>query len=281
VVHERSRSQRTFAVVGPGRAGTTLAVALAARGWSAAAVAGRSIDAPSTVRVAQLLDAAAVEVADAGRDAELVVVATPDAVIAEAAAALAPGARSGALVIHLSGACGLEELDKLRTTRPDVEIGSLHPLQSLPTVELGVERLAGSWCAIDGPLAVERLAVSLGLRPIRVDASQRAQYHAAATVAANHLVALLAQAMRLADAVGVPPAALLPLVRATVDNVEALGAREALTGPVARGDADTVARHLDALAPEERVAYRALAAEALRLTGRDDSELRALLEGAP
>jgi predicted short-subunit dehydrogenase-like oxidoreductase (DUF2520 family) len=279
VVQQHDRSQRTFAVVGPGRAGTTLAVALVARGWSPAAVAGRSIDAPSTIRVAELLGATAAEVADAGRAADLVVVATPDAVIAETAAALAPGVRSGALVVHLSGACGLEELDKLRTIRSDVELGSLHPLQSLPTVELGVERLAGSWCAIDGPPAVERLAVSLGLRPIRVDPSQRAQYHAAATVAANHLVALLAQAMRLADACGVPPAALLPLVRATVDNVDALGTRDALTGPVARGDADTVARHLDALAPEERVAYRALAFEALRLTGRDDPAMRALLGG--
>ena len=120
--------------------------------------------------------------------------------------------RAGALVVHLSGACPLEELDKLHAARPDVEVGSLHPLQSLPSPELGVARLPGSWCAVDGPPSVERLAVSLGLRPFRVPADRRARYHAAATIASNHLVALLGQAARVADAAGVPPEALLPLV---------------------------------------------------------------------
>jgi predicted short-subunit dehydrogenase-like oxidoreductase (DUF2520 family) len=112
-----------------------------------------------------------------------------------------------------------------------------------------------------------------------VPAGARARYHAAATIAANHLVALLAQAMRVADDAGVPPAALLPLVRATVDNVDALGPAGALTGPVARGDADTVARHLDALTDRDAALYRALAREALELSGRDDPALRELLGG--
>jgi predicted short-subunit dehydrogenase-like oxidoreductase (DUF2520 family) len=241
------------------------------------AVAGRKADAPSTVAVAGRLGATAVAVADAGRSADLVLVATPDAAIADAACALAPGLRPGALVVHLSGACPLEELDKLAAERPDVALGALHPLQSLPSVEVGVDRLPGSWCAIEGPPAVERLALTLGLRPFRVEAGQRARYHAAATIASNHLVALLAQARRVADAAGVPAGALLPLVRASIDNVDALGAAGALTGPVARGDVDTVARHLDALPDDERAAYRALATEALRLSGRDDATLRALL----
>jgi predicted short-subunit dehydrogenase-like oxidoreductase (DUF2520 family) len=266
-----------------------LAVALAARGWRPVAVAGRRVDAPSTVAAAARLGAPAVDIADAGRGADLVLVATPDAAIADAALALAGGLQPGALVVHLSGACPLEELEKLHGERPDVEIGALHPLQSLPSVDVGVARLAGSWCAVDGPPALERLAVSLGMRPFRVAAGQRARYHAAATIASNHLVALLGQAVRVADAAGVPPEALLPLVRASVDNVDALGAPDALTGPVARGDADTVARHLETLPPDERAAYRALASEALRLTGRDDTALSAVLdrdsldrtEGAP
>ena len=76
-----------------------------------------------------------------------------------------------------------------------------------------------------------------------------------------------------------PLEALLPLVRASVDNVDALGAPAALTGPVARGDVDTVARHLDALPADERAAYRASAREALRLRGADDAALRSLLDG--
>ncbi len=271
----------SLALVGPGRAGTTLTVALAARGWTPVAVAGRRIDAPSTLAAAERLGAPAVAVADAGREADLVIIATPDAAIADAAVALAGRLRTGALVVHLSGACPLGELGKLQGERPDVETGALHPLQSLPSVDLGLARLPGSWCGVDGPPAVERLALSLGMRPFRVAASQRARYHAAATIASNHLVALLGQAVRVADAAGVPPEALLPLVRASVDNVDALGAADALTGPVARGDADTVARHLATLPSDERAAYRALAAEALRLSGRDDTALREVIGGSP
>jgi len=277
-----SPSQRAFALVGPGRAGTTVALVLAARGFRCVAVAGRAPDAPSTVAVAHRLGAPAVPVRTAGgrgaTPAELVLVATPDAEIAAAAAMLAPSLAPGTLVLHLSGACTLAELDKLRAARPDVAVGSLHPLQSLPSPEVGVERLAGSWCAVDGPEDVEHLARSLGLRPFRVDEDRRITYHAAATIASNHLVALLGQAERIAAEAGVPPEALLPLVRATLDNVEALGAHGALTGPVARGDGDTVARHLEALPERERAAYRALASEALRLTGRDDPALEALLD---
>jgi predicted short-subunit dehydrogenase-like oxidoreductase (DUF2520 family) len=218
-------------------------------------------------------------VADAGRDADLVIVATPDAVIADTAAALAPSLRAGALVVHLSGACPREELDKLHAALPDVEVGALHPLQSLPSPEVGLQRLPGSWCAVEGPPSVERLALSLGLRPFRVAPGDRARYHAAATIASNHLVALLGQAARVADAAGVPPEALLPLIRASVDNVDALGPAGALTGPVARGDGDTVARHLEALSPDDASTYRVLAREALALSGRDDPALRELLDG--
>jgi predicted short-subunit dehydrogenase-like oxidoreductase (DUF2520 family) len=271
-------TQRAFALVGPGRAGTTIALALRARGWRATGVAGRAIDAPNVLAAAERLSAPACEISDVARDADVVIVATPDAAIATTSAALAPGLRTGALVLHLSGACTLAELDKLRLERPDVEIGSLHPLQSFPSAEIGVTRLPGSWCAVDGSDDVERIAVSLGLRPFRIDDGRRAAYHATATVASNHLVALMGQVARLAEAAGVPPAALLPLVRSTLDNVDAHGPAGALTGPIRRGDVDTVARHLAALPPDEQRAYRALAEQALRLTDRDDPELRDLLE---
>jgi predicted short-subunit dehydrogenase-like oxidoreductase (DUF2520 family) len=260
---------RAFALVGPGRAGTAVALALAGRGWQPVAVAGRSLDAPSTRAVAARLAAPAVEVADAGREAEVVLVATPDAAIAETACALAPTLRAGALVVHLSGASTLHELDGVLLARPDVEVCSLHPLQSLPSADVGAERLAGSWCAIDGSPRVERLALTLGMRPFRVDAADRVRYHAAACVASNHLVALLGQVERLAAHTGVPFEAFLPLVRGTVENIETLGPAAALTGPVARGDHETVSRHVDALPDDERDAYRALVIEAERLAGHD------------
>jgi predicted short-subunit dehydrogenase-like oxidoreductase (DUF2520 family) len=272
-------AQRGLALVGPGRAGTSIARALVARGWSAVAVAGRDPASRSVRGVAAQLGGECRAVSDVGRGAQLVVIATPDAAIADAARALAPGLEPGALVVHLSGACTLDELDKLVQLRPDVRVGSLHPLQSLPSPDVGVTRLAGSWCAVDGPADVERLAVSVGMRPFRVAEGHRAAYHATACVASNHLVALLGQAVRLADGAGIPPEALLPLVRATVDNVEALGTRAALTGPVARGDVDTVVRHLDALPADERATYRELARSALRLSGRDDDALAQVLGG--
>jgi predicted short-subunit dehydrogenase-like oxidoreductase (DUF2520 family) len=269
---------KAFALVGPGRAGTTLAVAMKTRGWTPVAVAGRAPDAPSVRAAAALLDAPARDVETVADGADVVLVATPDAAIADAAAAVAPGLREGALVLHLSGVCTLDELGKLRTARPDVHVGSLHPLQSLPSVDAGIARLPGSWCAVSGPDDVERLAISLGMRPFRVADEQRVAYHAAATIASNHVVALLAQAARVAERAGVPEAAFWPLVQATLDNVGELGPRAALTGPVARGDVDTVVRHLDALPAEERHAYRALAEQARRLAGRDDDALRAALE---
>ena len=271
-------TQRAFALVGPGRAGTTLAVAMSARGWTLRAVAGREPDSASVLAAAASFGVPACDITRVGADADVVLVATPDAAIADAAAATAPGLRAGALVLHLSGACTLDELAKLHVARPDVRLGSLHPLQSLPSADVGVARVPGSWCAVAGPPDVERLAVSLGMRPFFVSDADRVAYHAAATIASNHVVALLAQAGRVADAAGVPSAALVPLVRATLDNVEMLGSRAALTGPVARGDVDTVRRHLDALPADERDAYRALAEQARRVVGRDDPALRAALE---
>jgi predicted short-subunit dehydrogenase-like oxidoreductase (DUF2520 family) len=269
---DASSPPRAFALVGPGRAGTAVALALAARGWQPVAVAGRSLDAPSTWAAAARLAAPAVVVADAGREADVVVIATPDAAIANVATALAPSLRAGALVVHLSGASTLHELDGVLLARPDVEVGSLHPLQSLPSADVGRRRLAGSWCAVDGSPRVEKIALTLGMRPFRVDAAHRVRYHAAACVASNHLVALLGQVERLAAHAGVPFEALLPLVRGTVENVDELGPAAALTGPVARGDDATIARHVDALPYDERDGYEALVREARRLAGQSDAE---------
>jgi predicted short-subunit dehydrogenase-like oxidoreductase (DUF2520 family) len=268
--------ERTVALVGPGRAGRVVARALADRGARVLAVAGRSPEAESTRVLAAELGARAVTVEDAGRDAELVVIATPDAVIESVAARVAPNLRDGALVIHLSGARGLDALALLATARPDVRIGALHPLQTLTEVSTPAE-LTGAWAAVAGPTAVTELAQELGLHPFVVDDAHRATYHAAACVASNHLVALLGQAERLAAEAGVPFEALARLVHASVDNACAFGPAAALTGPVARGDLATIAAHLEALPPEERPAYRALAAEALRLAGRTDDALEAML----
>jgi predicted short-subunit dehydrogenase-like oxidoreductase (DUF2520 family) len=102
-------------------------------------------------------------------------------------------------------------------------------------------------------------------RLVEVDDADRTTYHAAAVMASNHLVALLGAVERVAAQAGVPLDAFLDLVRGTVDNVAVLGPEGALTGPVARGDWDTVARHLAALPESERGTYQAMTDAAERL----------------
>lgn len=265
-----------FGLVGPGRAGTAVAEALVRAGWRAATVAGRSPQSRSVVQVAARLGARAVEVGEAGRGVRVVVIATPDGSVSATASALGPALNPQALVVHLAGALGLEVYDDLVARRPDVRVAAVHPLQTLPGEPGDAARLAGAWFAVEGDPHARLIVEAVGGRAFAV--TDRALYHAAACVASNHLVALLGQVERLATAASVPVEAFGPLVDTTLANALRMGAAGALTGPVARGDATTVARHLDALPAGERPTYLALAREAARLAGRTgDPGLDALL----
>ena len=264
---------RSVAIVGPGRAGRTVGAALRRSGWSVDAVAGRSVAGRSTVAAAAALDATARTVDDAARGVDVVIIATPDASIVTVAESAVGAAAPGALVVHLAGSLGLDVFDAAAGRRPDVRFAALHPLVSIPTPDAA--HLSGGWCAVAGDPDVYELADALGLEPFLVPSGERARYHATASIAANHVVALMGQVERIAHIVGVPRGALYPLVRGVLDNCEEIGPRDALTGPVMRGDGATVDAHLAALPPEERDLYRALAAEALRLSERDDPELAA------
>src|SRR5260370_5905827 len=186
-----------FALLGPGRAVSAASVALVRAGRRCVGVAGRDRNAPSTRHVAARLDAPPTTLSAAVVHADLIVVATPDRTLNAVAASLAPIVAEGALVVHLSGARGVDALTPIVTTRADVQVGALHPLQTL-TGEDAAEDLRGAWAAVAGPDAFTDLAVELGLRPFTVPDARRAAYHAAAAVASNHLVALLGQVERLA-----------------------------------------------------------------------------------
>lgn len=233
-----------FRIIGAGRAGGSLGLALARAGWERHPDLGRGDD-PT----------------DAADDVDLLVIAAPDASVREIATAVRPDPRT--VIAHLAGSLGLDVLGD--HARP----AAIHPLVSLPDPETGARRLAsGAWFAVAGDPLVQRAVTDLGGRFLNIADGDRTVYHAAAAVASNHLVALLGQVERLAARIGVPLDAYLDLVRASVDNVAELGPAAALTGPVARGDWDTVARHLHGLPADERATYRALAAEAARLAGR-------------
>jgi predicted short-subunit dehydrogenase-like oxidoreductase (DUF2520 family) len=167
--------------------------------------------------------------------AELQLLCVPDRAIAEAARAIEPGP----WVAHVSGGTPLAALD------PHVRRFSVHPLQTL-TLSRGPEQLDGAWAAVTGEDDDARahgtwLAETLGLRPFGLRDEDRALYHAGASIASNFLVTLYRVAAGLFDGVGAPREALVPLMARTIEN------GFELTGPIARGDWETVARHRDAL----------------------------------
>lgn len=174
--------------------------------------------------------------------ADVVLLCVPDAEIGRVAASLHG---SAGLVGHTSGATPISEVDF-----------GIHPLQTFVGDE-GAEAFHGIGCAVggrsaEGLAAAYEVAARLGARPFPIEDAQRAGYHAAASVASNFVVALLAAAEQLATASGVAAAdarsLLAPLVRTSVENWAALGPQAALTGPVARGDARTVQRQREAIA---------------------------------
>ena len=232
---------QSIRIIGPGRAGTSLAAALSAHGWDVVGFLGRADD-----------------LTHAARGVDVLVIATPDDAVATTAAAVAP--RRATTVIHLSGSLGLDAL------APHPRRAAVHPLVPLPNAVVGAARLAsGVTFAVSGAPVARRMAQSLQGRVVEVADADRAAYHAAACIAANHVVALLGQVERVAATAGLPLEAFLDLTRAAVDDVAALGPRQALTGPAVRGDWDTLGRHLDALPARERAGYQAGAALATRL----------------
>ena len=264
------------AVIGAGRVGTAVAVLLDRAGHVIVAVSGR---AGTRSRVGTHLPGVpVVEPVEAASAAELVVIATPDDLIAPTAdelgvaAALGPGA----WVMHLSGSLGLDVLVKARES--GARCLALHPLQTFPDVRSALERIPGCWIAItahdeDGHLFGERLVEDLEGVPFRLADDLRPLYHAAAVFASNYVVAASAAAGSLFAAAGVPdPArAMAPLQRASLENVERLGPGRALTGPAVRGDAGTIQRNLEALeehAPELIHAYVAMARATLDVAER-------------
>ena len=195
-------------------------------------------------------------IAAGGNDPDLVLLCVPDRAIAEVAAGIEPGP----WVAHVSGGTPLAAL------APHARRFSLHPLQTF-THDRGPEQLDGAWAAVTGEsdeaLALATaLAGTLGLKPFALADGGRALYHAAAVIASNYLVTLHRAAGELLADVGVPREALDPLMRRVIEN------RFQLTGPIERGDWETVERHRAAIAessPELLEAYDALA----RLTARD------------
>jgi len=264
------------AIVGAGRVGTALAVLWRRAGHRIVAVAGGEAT-PARAAI-YLPDVPVLDAVGAARAAEVVAIATPDGAIGDVAntIAAAGAVTAGDTVLHASGATGLDALDAPRAA--GARALSLHPLQTCPTVDAALERMAGAGFAVTaldeaGFALGERLARDAGGRPFRLADEAKPLYHAAAVFASNYLVTVTALAHEIERAAGLddPAALLAPLQEATLANIVRVGPAEALTGPAVRGDSRTVARNLEALAgsmPEAVRPYVALADLALALAER-------------
>ncbi|HEX9346238.1 MAG TPA: Rossmann-like and DUF2520 domain-containing protein [Gemmatimonadales bacterium] len=278
------QSSRAIGLIGPGRAGVGLALALAQAGYSVR-LHGRnkkSVPAPLTLTTGGNAPAWI-------GDVEVVILAVRDDAITPLATSLA-AARAITdrhVVLHLSGVQGQEALGSLVMTR--AALGSFHPLQTIVEPELAPARLKGAWAAVEGmPRAVEageRIAQDLGMRPFRIATKSKAIYHAGAVFASNYLVVVEAIAQRLLRHAGLSDAdawaALRPLVEGTFENLSRHEPREALTGPVVRADTATIVRHLESLAVDDATLYRALGRAALELAqkqGMDDETAEKVAE---
>jgi predicted short-subunit dehydrogenase-like oxidoreductase (DUF2520 family) len=281
------------AIVGAGRVGTALARLLVDAGYALVGVASLSMDSARRACTFAGAGRAASDAAELTPEADLIFLTTPDDVIAAVCERLAESGplRAGSVVAHCSGALPSDVLARARDA--GAHVGSLHPLQSFASAEEAVRLLPGCSCAVEGDdeaaRVLEAAARDIGCRPFAIKPEAKLLYHASAVVASNYLVALQAVAVRLATAAGVPAQdalpALLPLIGGTVSNIERVGIPDCLTGPIARGDAETVRRHCDEIArhaPELLDLYKVLGREALRLAvargGPSPSAVRELEE---
>ncbi len=257
-------------VIGPGRAGVGLALALVQAGYTVRLHGRRKKTVPKPL---QLTVGAADEPPAWVAQAGVLILAVRDDAISPLAEALAraEAVRSDQVVLHLSGVQGQEALASLVPSR--AALGSLHPLQTISDPERAPARLKGTWAAVEGmPRAVqaaEGLAQEVGMRPFRVSGKQKAIYHAGAVFASNYFVVVEAIAQRLLRHAGLADAeawqALRPLVEGTFENLTRQEPKDALTGPVARGDEATIRRHLESLTRDDALLYRALGRAALEL----------------
>lgn len=296
VRHRRRRAPKrkvSISVIGAGRLGTALALALASRGYTIDALVARSIQ--HARRAAKLINPHTLALSSAQLDqlpqSSLLFITTPDDVIAataaQLAAALHPGRRKRT-ALHASGALSSDALNDLRSL--NFSIGSMHPLISVSDSISGAQNLREAFYCIEGDRAAvtsaRALVHDLGGQSFSVNTRDKALYHAAAVMASGHVVALFDIAMQMLTRCGLTEAharnVLIPLTRSTLENLSTRTPARALTGTFARADIATVERHLAALRQSKLhdalAAYVLLGQHALQLAKKSGLNAIALQE---
>jgi len=258
--------------IGAGTVGTALALKLSGEGYPVACASSRSGSAAAAL-AARIPGCTACQTNQQVADlAALVFVTTPDDVIAPVTAEV--GWRVGQAVVHCSGADSAALLETAQSL--GAETGTLHPLQTFANAEQALRNIPGSTFALEAgePLLsqLKDIVNALEGHYIEISAADRVLYHAAAVMASNYAVTLVKLASDLWGDFGISQtravAALLPLIRGTIHNIETVGLPDCLTGPVSRGDIGTVSKHLTALdvaAPGIATTYRELGRQTIPL----------------
>jgi len=237
--------------IGAGTVGTALSIRLSSNGYQVIAVSSRSQT--SARKLAQTVSGCRAfnsnqDVADT---AELIFITTPDDTIASVAAETQW--HRGQSVVHCSGALSVDILEPAK--KLGARVGAFHPLQTFANVKQAIENMPGSTFAVEAeePLlsTLKDMAIALDGHWIELKANDKVAYHAAAVIAGNYLVTIAKLATDLWQSFNIPQSqatqALLPLIRGTIHNIDTVGIPQCLTGPIARGDIETIKKHLNAL----------------------------------
>lgn len=266
----------SFAIVGCGKVGTALGIFLTDAGYKAAGFASKNISsakqAADSVQSDRFSDIPW-EITDS---ADIIFITTPDSAITGICDSIAKnkGFADNAVVLHCSGALPSTILSSAKTC--GAHTGSMHPLQSFATARYSTNPFQGIIVAVEGEAnAVEvskQIAADLGATSVTILTAAKTLYHASAVVASNFLVTLLDLALKLIGAAGItaPDAfnVLKPLIEGTLSNIEKVGIPEALTGPIVRGDVETVVGHLSEIeskTPELLNLYKALGSHTINV----------------
>jgi predicted short-subunit dehydrogenase-like oxidoreductase (DUF2520 family) len=286
------RVRPTIGIIGAGVTGTALACQLWQQGYQVVAVNSRSLS--SSERLASMVSGCLVcqSAQEVSNLSQVVFITTPDDIIADVAQKLTW--TEGQIVVHCSGVHSTDILEPAH--KYGAGICCLHPLQTFASIEEAIHNISGSTFALegDGPvLDIARdMAEAMNGNVILLKAGDKVLYHAAAVTLSNYLVTLMKTAADLWQSFGIPQdeavKALLPLLKGTVNNIERVGIPGCLTGPIARGDVETIRKHVTALEkshPASIDAYRVLGINTLsialakgRISLETADEIRSILD---
>jgi predicted short-subunit dehydrogenase-like oxidoreductase (DUF2520 family) len=272
-------SRPALVIVGCGKVGGSLALQLKRRNWAITGIAGRRLSSAQASADDLGVGCATDAPWEITRDADIVVITTPDAVIRTACETIAGrhGFSPGVVVLHCSGAHSSSLLES--AAEAGASVGSMHPLQSFAAVVRDKNPFEGIIMAVEGmpdaAAVAGEMAATLGARVLPIETDGKTLYHAAAVVASNYLVSLTDIAVEMLKTAGIAEAdaypVLAPLIEGTLANIARVGTTDALTGPIVRGDHETVALHVEALGnmrPELLPAYAVLGLQALDVSSR-------------